>query len=87
MQCTCCSALIDAPSPLCPVLVFFTGFTLCSAVMQRDGGQLGKTQMLLFLPHQISRQKGHVHICRLLALRLQVPKLTPPAQLHSQRGC
>ena len=55
--------------------------------MQRDGGQLGKTQMLLFLPHQISRQKGHVHICRLLALRLQVPKLTPPAQLHSQRGC
>lgn len=71
---------------LCPVLVFFTGFTLCFAVMQRGGGQLGKTQML-FLPPQISRQKGHVHIYRLLALRLEVPTLTPTAQLHSQRGC
>lgn len=73
-------------SLLCPALVFFTGFTLCFAGMQRDGGQLGETQTM-FLLHQISRQKGHVRIYRLLALRLAVPTLTPTAQLHSQRGC
>lgn len=54
--------------------------------MQRDGGQLSRTQML-FLPHQISRQKGHVHIYRLLALRLEVPTLTPTVQLPGHRGC
>lgn len=54
--------------------------------MQRDVGQLCRTQTL-FLPHQISRQKGHVHIYRLLALRLEVPRLTPTVQLPSQRGC
>lgn len=70
---------------LWPILVFFMDFPLCFAVVQRDGGHLGKTPMFLF--HQISRQKSHVRICCLLALRLEVPTLTPTAQLPSQRGC